>query len=137
MAILICRILYAACTRKGHTKAACAIATNLGSPGYYRTLSREGNVGTIQRSPIRALLPAIGFNRNMPLEVVVGPTSIGDIGLRYLYVEQGYQKTSALLQHSRPGKMMWTVIQGIQVTAGVGFAVLAELWRFLSHAVGQ
>jgi hypothetical protein len=46
---------------------------------------------------------------------------------------QGCQKTSALLQHtrqnSRLGRMMWTAIQWTQVTAGVGFAVLAEPWR--------
>jgi hypothetical protein len=89
-------------------------------------------LATIQRSPIRALLSAIVFNQNMPLEIV------GGLGLRYLYVEQGCQKTSALLQHirqhSRLGKMMWTVIQWTQVT--VGFAVLAEPWRFLPHELG-
>jgi hypothetical protein len=67
-------------------------------------------LATIQRRPIRAILPAISFNRNMPLEVVFGPASIGGLGLRHLYVEQGCQKTSALLehirQHSRLGKMM-------------------------------
>jgi hypothetical protein len=54
----------------------------------------------IQSSPIRALLPAMGFNRIMPLEVVFGPNSIGGIGLR-LYVGQGCQKTSSLLQYAR------------------------------------
>jgi hypothetical protein len=77
----------------------------------------------------------------MPLQVVFGPTSIGGLGLRHLYVEQGCQKTSALLQHirqhSRLGKMMWTAIQWTQVTAGVGFAVLAEPWRYIPHEVGQ
>jgi hypothetical protein len=62
-------------------------------------------------------------------EVVFGPTSISN-GLRHLYVEQGCQKVSALLQHirqdSRLGRMMWTAIQWTQVTAGVGFAVLSE-----------
>jgi hypothetical protein len=55
----------------------------------------------IQSNPIRALLSAMGFNRNMPLEVVSGTISIGGIGLRHLHVEQGCQKASALLQHTR------------------------------------
>jgi hypothetical protein len=83
----------------------------------------------------------MGSNRNMPLEVVFGPTSIGGLGLRHLYVEQGYQKASALLQHirqsSRLGKMTWTAIKWNYVTAGVGFAILTEPWRSLPHAVGQ
>jgi hypothetical protein len=98
-------------------------------------------LANIQSSLIRALLSAMGFNRNMPREVVFGPTSIGGIGLWHLYVEQGCPKTSALLQHirqhSRLSKMMWTAIQWNQVTAGVGFAILTEPWRSLPHAVGQ
>jgi hypothetical protein len=83
----------------------------------------------------------MGFKWNMPLEVVFGPTCIGGIGRRHLYIKQGCQKTSVLLlrirQHSRLGKMVWTAIQWIQVIAGVGFALLAEPWSFLIHAVGQ
>jgi hypothetical protein len=43
-------------------------------------------LATVQRRPVRALLSAMGFNRNMPLQVVFGPTSIGGLGLRHLYV---------------------------------------------------
>jgi hypothetical protein len=32
---------------------------------------------------------------------------------------------------------MWTLRQWTQVTAGVGFAILAEPWRYLLHRVGQ
>jgi hypothetical protein len=46
-------------------------------------------LATIQRSPIRALLSTMGFNRNMPLEIVFGPISHGGLDLRHLYVEQG------------------------------------------------
>jgi hypothetical protein len=90
-------------------------------------------LATIQRGPIQVLLSAI--NRNMPLDVVFGPARLGDIGLRHLYVEQVYLKTSALLRHkrqnSRLGQMIWLAIQWTQVTAGVGFALLAEHGWFL------
>ena len=83
----------------------------------------------------------MGYNRNMPLQVVYGPISIGGIGLQHLYVEQGCQKVSALLQnirqHSSLGKRMRTVIQWTQVTTGVGFAILSERWRSLPQTDGQ
>jgi hypothetical protein len=114
----------------------CSMSYSLPSTSF--TMRELAN---IQSSPIRALLSIMGFNRNMPREVVFGPTSIGGIGLQYLYVEQGCQKTSAILQHirqhSRLGKMMWTAIQWNQVTAGVGCAILTEPPRSLPHAVGQ
>jgi hypothetical protein len=95
----------------------------------------------VQSSPIRAILAAMGFNRNMPREVVFGPISNGGIGLRHLYVEQGCQKIFALLQHirrhSRLGQMMRCLLQWTQVTAGVGFPVHAEPWRDLPHGVGE
>jgi hypothetical protein len=98
-------------------------------------------LATIHRGPIQVLLFAMGFNRNMPLEVAFGPSHLGGIGLRHLYVEQGYLKISALLrrmrQNSRLGQMIWIAIQWTQVTAGVGFALLAEPGRFLPHAVGK
>jgi hypothetical protein len=53
-------------------------------------------LANIQSSPIRALLSAMGFSRNMPREVVFGPNATRGIGLRHLHVEQGCQKTSAL-----------------------------------------
>jgi hypothetical protein len=115
----------------------------LSSMGYSlpSTSFTRRELSTIQRSPIRALLSTMGFNRNMPLEVVFGPISHGGLGLRHLYVEQGCQKTSALLQHirqqSRLGKMMCMLIQWTQVTVGVGFAMLTEPWRTPPHAVGQ
>jgi hypothetical protein len=79
---------------------------------------------------IPALTNLCSRQLNVPLVVVFGPTSHGGIGLQHLYVEQGYQKTSALLLHnrlySRLDEVMWAAIQWTQVTAGVDFALLAE-----------
>jgi hypothetical protein len=58
-------------------------------------------LATIQRGPLQVLLSVMGFNRDMPLEVVFGPAHLGGIGLRHLYVEQRYVKTSPLLRHIR------------------------------------
>jgi hypothetical protein len=75
----------------------------------------------------------------MPLEVVHGSAYLGGVGLRYLYIEQGYLNNSALLEHIRQndrlGLMMGIAIQWAQGRAGVGFALLGEQKRFLPQAV--
>jgi hypothetical protein len=52
--------------------------------------------------------------------------SLGGIGLRHLYGEEGLLKISALLEHIREhdrlGQRMWIEVQWAQVTAGAGFA---------------
>jgi hypothetical protein len=99
------------------------------------------DLSTIQRSSTQVLLSAMGFNKHMPLAVVFGPSYLGGVGLRRLYVEQGSPKISALIEHIRQngrlGQMMWIAIQWAQVTAGVGFALLGKPDRFLPHAVGK
>jgi hypothetical protein len=83
----------------------------------------------------------MGFNRNMPLEVVHGPAYLGGVGLRHLSIEQGYHMSSALLEHIRQngrlGQMMWIAIQWAHVTAGVGFTLLGAPERYLPHALGK
>jgi hypothetical protein len=37
----------------------------------------------------------MNFTRNMPLAVVLGPASLGGIGVRHLYVKQGSIKILA------------------------------------------
>jgi hypothetical protein len=95
------------------------------SYSFPRTSFNRRELAKVQSRPINAQLSAMAFNRNMPREVVFGPTSNGGIGLRHLYVEQGCQKMSALLQHiqqhSQLGKIMWYLLQWTQVNAGVGF----------------
>jgi hypothetical protein len=77
----------------------------------------------------------------MPLAVVLGPAYLESVSLRHLYGEQGYLKTSALIEHMRQdgrlGQMMWIAIQWEKVTAGVRFPLLGIPERFLPHAVGK
>jgi hypothetical protein len=58
------------------------------------------------------------------------------IGLRHLYVEQGYLKTFILLpylrQHGRLGPMMCVAIQWTQVIAGVDFFLMQSANVFFS-----
>jgi hypothetical protein len=53
---------------------ACATASS--------TSFTRKELANIQRSSNQVLLSAMGFNRNMPLEVVFGPASLGSVSLR-------------------------------------------------------
>jgi hypothetical protein len=52
------------------------------------SLSRT-KLESIESKMITAILPKMGYNRNMPREVVFGPYEYGGIGLLSLYIAQG------------------------------------------------
>jgi hypothetical protein len=64
----------------------------------------------------------MGYNRNMPKEVVYGPEDLGGLGLHDLYVEQGIKQISTLIGHVRQGsdtgRMMLIQLEWCQVQAG-------------------
>jgi len=47
------------------------------------------------------ILSKIGFNQNMPKEVVYAPTSHNRLGFCHLHSEQGLQKVLQILKHLR------------------------------------
>ena len=83
---------------------------------------------SISASAIRACLSKMGFNCNMPREVVYGPPSMFGVGMHDLYIEQGIKQVSALMGHLRQdsdtGKMMQIELQWCQVQAGIQSALL-------------
>ena len=48
----------------------------------------------VQGAPIQSILSALGYNSNMPREIVYGPQECGGIGLKHLFAEQGAIKTT-------------------------------------------
>ena len=80
-------------------------------------------------SPIlRVFLPKMGYNRNMPREVVYGPVEMGGLGLHDFYIEQGIRQISALVGHlrqnSETGRMMRIELEWCQIQAGTSEALL-------------
>ena len=77
----------------------------LSSTGYSLpvTTLTEKELSKIQGAPVQALLSGMGYNRNMPKEVVFGSTRYGGIGIRHLYIEQ-WSTTSMV--HSQ-STMLW------------------------------
>jgi hypothetical protein len=64
------------------------------------TLS-EDELKHLQCKPVQTILPAMGYNRNMPK--AVGPREYAGIAFRRLYIEQGSQKTAMHMRHYRHG----------------------------------
>jgi len=81
-------------------------------------------------SPVlNAALPKMGFNRNMPREVVFGPQPLGGMGHHDFYIEQGIQQLCELVGHlrqdSETGRMMKIELQWCQIQAGTSDHLLS------------
>ena len=96
----------------------------------------------IQHSLFQTLLPRMGFNNNMPKEVVYGSTQAGGIGIVPLFVVQSTQKVKHILQayrHQTPlQQIMHITFQWAQRVAGISqplfmFFVLKPLFNVLSQ----
>lgn len=82
-------------------------------------------------SPVlRACMPKMGYNRNMPREVVYGPQSLFGLGFHDYYIEQGAQQIATLVGHvrqdSETGRMLRIELQWCQVQAGTSTHLLAD-----------
>ena len=79
---------------------------------------------------IRVSLSKMGFNCNMPREVIYGPPSVFGLGFHDLYVEQGIKQVTALVGHLRQdsdtGRMMRIELQWCQMQAGSKAALLMD-----------
>jgi ribonuclease HI/exonuclease III len=82
-------------------------------------------------SPVlRACLSKMGYNCNMPKEVIYGPAELFGVGCHDYYVEQGVRQLVTLFGHIRQqsatGNMMRIELQWCQVQAGTGKYLLAD-----------
>jgi hypothetical protein len=80
-------------------------------------------------SPVlRACMSKMGYNPNMPKEVVYGPQESFGIGYHDYFIEQGIRQVSTLVghlrQHSETGTMMQLCLQWCQVQAGTEYYLL-------------
>ena len=66
---------------------------------------------SVQAPLIMALLPALGYNSNMPCKLVHGPTSIGRLGIAHLFAKQGSQKIRTILHHLQTNSTLGQVIR--------------------------
>jgi ribonuclease HI len=61
----------------------------------------ERQVDSLQGSLTQATLNGMGYNKKTPAAIVYGPPSLGGIGLRHLFAEQGTMQVQIVIQHLR------------------------------------
>ena len=83
---------------------------------------------SISSPVLRACLSQMGYNSNMPREVVYGPSVLGGIGIHDLYIERGIKQITTLVGHVRQqsdtGRMMINQLEWCQVQAGTAISLL-------------
>jgi hypothetical protein len=112
---------------------------------------------SIQKRPINLILASMGINRNMPRSVVYAPITLGGLGFKCLYTEQGWcQQIENLVGHIRinstVGKLIRSTLSLHQLTAGTSTPTLSDpdtpipylekgwitsIRQFLSHIGGE
>jgi hypothetical protein len=85
----------------------------------------------IQGQATTAFLAAMGYNRNMPRQVVYAPKIYQGLGLRHLFDLQGCDGTRLLLQEinmtdSSTRAMLKAVLETIQLESGIGSPILED-----------
>ena len=82
----------------------------------------------ISSPALRACLSQMGYNCNMPREVVYGPLELGGLGMHDYFIEQGIAQIATLVGHTRQdsetAKMIAIELQWCQVQAGTAFHLL-------------
>ena len=91
----------------------------------------ETQCETLQKRLLhRAILPGMGYNRNMPRAVVYGSQYFGGIGARHLYAEQGIAKVTRIIANVRANtKFAHTfryVVDWYQLNAGLSRPILED-----------
>jgi hypothetical protein len=89
----------------------------------------EENLEPVQTPIISPLLQKLGYNRNMPREVVFGPKTLGGINLFNLKTEYGVEAISflqdSLYRRDDVGIMLLISIQTSQLEAGISTPLLS------------
>jgi endonuclease/exonuclease/phosphatase family metal-dependent hydrolase len=110
---------------------------------------------TMDKEIRRALLPAMGINRNLPKALTHGSVSMGGLGLPRIEEEQGIAAVCQILRYlnapeSMTGKLLLTSLEALQVEVGTEQpvleadydkfgrlatkSVLKSTWEFISKA---
>jgi hypothetical protein len=85
-----------------------------------------------------ALLPALGYARNLPLGIALGPSADGGLDIHSTHTEQGLRKVTTLIGHLRQGgrasALLRIAIDWCQLLAGVSYPILSFPARRIPHA---
>ncbi len=83
----------------------------------------------IDQSYLPVLLSWMGINRNTKRAILFGPPSLGSQGFTCTYTDQGISQLSMFIGHLRLkqeiGKLIWVLVEHLQLVIGVGEPVFA------------
>jgi hypothetical protein len=68
----------------------------------------ERHLRKVQNESIRPILNRMGYAKSTPHDIIYGPKSLGGIGLRSFYDEQGSSQMELVLKHCRSSTMVST-----------------------------
>jgi hypothetical protein len=114
--------------------------------GLHVVTADKQNLDKIQAPMIKALLPAMGYNRNIPKEIRHGPFELGGVGFIDCNTICGSTKVQKILEQLRlprcTGETLKIYLNWIQVLAGTSIPVLddrrklphiTDLWITIVH----
>eukprot|EP00957_Ditylum_brightwellii_P028708 2168361-Ditylum_brightwellii.AAC.1 len=85
---------------------------------------------SIMKPFVCAILPKLGFNPNLPREIIYGSMKYSSFQFLHLYLEQGYLALKYLISHiqedSIVGSQLMIALSFAQVVSGSRFAYLEE-----------
>jgi hypothetical protein len=92
------------------------------------TMTRQ-HLHDIEKGPINALLPKLGYNRHFPRAIVHGSIRYGGIGIKSLYFAQGYLQIKMILSTIRnPNNntnLLKILLRQTQLEAGTSSPILS------------
>jgi hypothetical protein len=90
----------------------------------------ENQMHLIQSPVYQVALTGLGYCSRSPSAIVYRPQTLGGIGLRHLFAEQGSLKLQALIQNIRCnsslGQLMTLQLQWAQLTCGTSTQILVD-----------
>jgi ribonuclease HI len=97
----------------------------------------ERQLQTLQNATVRPILNKMGYPKSLPHAIVYGPTSLGGLGLRSFYDEQGSTKMELVLKHLRSNTLVTTQVHialaWCQRLCGTSLPILEFPSRDLPH----
>lgn len=92
----------------------------------------EKILNKIQRKALESFTPALGYNRNFPREVLLGPKEYGGEGVPHLYTEAQIQKIEIIISNIRAntdlGKLLCIKLNWIQLLSGRSESILTSTY---------
>ena len=101
------------------------------------TFLSEKKLAAIQIPFMKAIVPKLGYNRNMATEIRYGPGRYGGCSIAWLFTEQGIAAIKQFIGHVRAedelGDLMLILLDHLQLRAGTSWPILSNCSVEIPH----